>query len=358
MQHLHVCLLLNFLLFALSLPVPAYSQAINERSVARKFDEFALPFKDPYEADARLLRFAKQLKKEPSTKGYIIAYTPRILNFYGSSDWYIAENRCLTTKAHLDQFGGIGESRLICIDGGVREHATVEFWILPVQAKPPSPSPQFAAEQIVRCYPLRVSGEIYALSRKSPLKFSAEFTLNKPRASFEYFWSVKNGEIVDGQGTVSIIVQPGDGTDANVSARVELKGFSAECNETASYTTVVGVSPYRLSDFEENYSEALDINLDSLTEILQKHPRLHGYILVYGGRITERGEAERNSDRARRYLKEIRGLPESRFSIAEGGYREKPMFEIWVVEEGVKPKPSATVDPRYVRYIDRRNSQK
>ena len=358
MQHLQVCLLLNFLLFAFSLPVPAYSQAIPERSVVRKFDEFTLPFKDPYEEDARLLRFAKQLKKEPSTKGYIIAYTPRILDFYGSSHWYIAENRCLTIKAQMDQFGGIGESRLICIDGGVREHATVEFWILPVQAKPPSPSPVFGAEQIVRCYPLRVSGEIYALSRKSPLKFSAVFTLTRPRASFEYFWSVKNGEIVDGQGTDSIIVQPADGTEANVSARVELKGFSAECNETASYTTVVGVSPYRLSNFEENYSEALDINLDNLTGILQKHPHLHGYILVYGGRITGRGEADRKVDRARYYLKEIRGVPESRFSITKGGYREKPMFEIWVVEEGVKPKPSATVDPRYVRFTDRRTAHK
>ena len=354
MRHLPVCLWLNFLLFALSLPVPAYSQAILDKSVARKFDEYALPFKDPYEEDARLLRFAKQLKREPSTKGYIIAYTPRIHDAVGSSYWYIAENRCLTTKAQLDQFGGIKESRLICIDGGVREHATVEFWILPLQAKPPSPSPEFAAEQIVRCYPVRVSGEIYARSRKSPLKFSAAFTLHRPGSSFEYFWSVKNGEIVDGQGTDSIIVQPGEGTVTNVSATVELKGFSAECNETASHTTVVGVSPYRLSNFEENYSEAMQINLDRLTDILQKHPLLHGYIFVYGGRMTGRGEAERKSERVRHYLTEMRGVSENRFSIANGGYREKPMLEIWIVEEGVKPKPSATVDRRYVRFIGRR----
>ena len=354
MQHLQLCLLLSFLLCALSLPVPAYSQATLEMSVARKFDEFTLTFKDPYEQDARLLRFAKQLKKEPSTKGYIIAYTPRIHDYYGSSYWSIAENRCLTTKAQLKQFGGIGESRLICIDGGVREDATVEFWILPVKAKPPSPSPEFGAEQIVRCYPVRVSGEIYALSRKSPLKFSAAFTLHIPGSSFEYFWSVKNGEIVGGQGTDSIIVQPGEGTEANVVATVELKGFSPECNETASYTTVVGVSPYRMSNFEENYSEALDINLDYMREILKKHPHLHGYILVYGGRITRRGEAEMMSARAREYLRDIQGLPENRVSIAKGGYREKPMFEIWIVQEGVKPKPSATLDPRYVRFIGRR----
>jgi hypothetical protein len=351
MQYLQVFLLLNFLLCALSLPVPAYSQAT---LVARKFDEFTLTFKDPSEEQTRLVRFAKQLKKEPSAKGYLIAYTPRILDFDGSSHWDIAENRCGTTKAQLDQFGGLGEGRLICIDGGVREYATIELWILPVQAKPPSPSPQFTAEQIVVCQPVRVLGEIYALSRKSPLKFSTVLPLHRPGSSFEYFWSVKNGEIVEGQGTDSIIVQPGDGTEANVIARVELKGFSAECNETASYTTVAGVSPYRLSNFEENYSEALQANLDLLTDLLQKDPRLHGYILVYGGRITKRGEAERNGDRASDYLSNMRGVAENRFSIVTGGYREKPMFEIWVVQEGVKPKPSATVDPRYVRFIGRR----
>lgn len=354
MQHLQVCLLLNFLLCALSLPVPAYSQAALEQSVARKFDEFTLTFKNPSEEQARLRRFAKQLKMEPSTKGYIIAYTPRILDSNGSSYWYIAENRCLTTRAQLDQVGGVRDGRIICINGGVREYATVELWILPVQAKPPSPSPEFAPEQIVQCHPVRVLGEIYAASRKSPLKFSAVFTLHRPAFSFEYFWSVKNGEIVDGQGTDSIIVQPGDGPEANVNARVELKGFSAECNETASYTTVVSVSPYRLSNFEENYSEALQINLDRLTDILQKDSRPHGYILVYGGRITRRGETEGRGDRARHYLRDMRGVPENRFSIANGGYREKPMFEIWIVQEGVKPKPSAIIDPRYVRFIDRR----
>lgn len=340
-------LLLSFLLCALSLPLPAYSQAT---PVARKFDEFTTPFEDHSEEDARLVRFAKQLKREPSTKGYIIAYTPRILDSVGSSDWDIAENRCVTTKARMRQFGGVGEERLICVDGGVREYATLELWVLPVQAKPPRPSPEFSAEQIVKCYPVRVSGEIYSFSRKSPLKFSSEFNLDRPRSSFEYFWTVKNGEIVDGQGTDSITVQPGDG---NVSARVELKGLSAECNETASYTTVVGVSPYALSNFEENFSEALQINLDRLHDILQKEPSLHGYILVYGGRITSRGEAERNADRARGYLRDMRGVAENRFSIVNGGYRERPMFEIWIVEAGVRPKPSATVDPKYVRFINR-----
>jgi hypothetical protein len=344
-----VSLLLNLLLCALSLPLPAYPAYSQATPVARKFDEFTLPFEDHSEEEARLRRFAKQLKKEPSTKGYIIAYTPRILDAKGSSYWYIAENRCLTTRAQLDQFGGVGESRLICINGGVREYAMVELWILPVQAKPPRPSPEFAAEQIVQCHPVQVLGEIYAASRKTRLKFSVVFRLERPGSSFEYFWSVTNGEIVEGQGTDSIIVQPGDGTE--VSARIELKGFSAECNEIASYTTVVGVSPYRLSNFEENFSEALQINLDRLTDILQKDPRLHGHILVYGGRITRRGEAERNVDRARDYLRDMRGIAENQFSITKGGYREKPMFEIWLVQEGVRPEPRATVDPRYVRLI-------
>jgi hypothetical protein len=48
---------LVFLLCALILPVPAYSQAL-EKSVARKFDEFTSPFKDHYEEDTRQSRIA------------------------------------------------------------------------------------------------------------------------------------------------------------------------------------------------------------------------------------------------------------------------------------------------------------
>ena len=103
---------------------------------------------------------------------------------------------------------------------------------------------------------------------------------------------------------------------------------------------------FRLSEFEENYSEALQINLDSLTVILQKEPQLEGYIIVYGGRVGRRGNAQMRGERARYYLTDLRGGQSDRFTVVEGGYRERPMFEIWLVPRSdQKPIATPSVDP-------------
>src|SRR5205085_12158455 len=125
---------------------------------ARKFDELRITFGNRIDEWARLGRYAKQLKREPQTQGYIIAYSPRLRQVYGSDYWDIAENRLLTTKAQLVQHG-IKESRLIGVDGGIREDTTVELWILPHSATPPRPRPEFQSKDVVYCYPVSISNE-------------------------------------------------------------------------------------------------------------------------------------------------------------------------------------------------------
>lgn len=320
--------------------------------VALKFDEYRLDFRNQEDEEARLARFAKQLKREPYAQAYVIAYTPRTLDFYGSSYWDIAVNHCLTTKAELAHRYGVEERRLICIDGGVREKAAVELWILPRGASPPRPRPEFRPGDIVHCYPVRASGDGYILRRDAPLKFSVGFSLERPPTRVTYLWSVSSGKIINGQGQDTITVDVSEATEKEVTAEVEVKGLSPECSERASYTTIVGVAPYKLSEFEENYSEALQISLDNLAMILQKEPSLEGYIIVYGGRIGRRGYAKARSERARYYLTETRGVQADRFAIVEGGYREKPMFEIWLVpRNSQKPIATPSVDPHYVKFI-------
>lgn len=348
--------LLAFLVLSIShlgsLSLLRFAQGQESKPLALKFDEYTLNFSNPEDEGARLARFAKQLKREPSAQAYIIAYTPRILNFYGSSYWDIAANRCLTTKAELAHRYGVEERRLICTDGGVREKATVELWILPRGASPPSPRPEFQVADIVHCYPFRASGEIYVLKRDIPLKFSAGFSLGKPSTQVTYLWTVSSGKIIDGQGQDTITVDVSEATEKEVTAEVEVKGLSAECQERASYTTVVGVAPFKLSEFEENYSEALQINLDNLAVILQKEPRLEGYIIVYGGRVGRRGYPKMRGERAKYYLTEMRGLQSDRYTVVEGGYRERPMFEIWLIpRNSQRPIATPSIDPYYVQFV-------
>jgi hypothetical protein len=162
---------------------------------------------------------------------------------------------------------------------------------------------------------------------------------------------MSSGEIVTGQGQDSITVDVSAAKEQQVTAEVEVKGLPADCQTRASYTTVVGVAPYKLSEFEENHPEALEANLDNLTVILQREPSLEGYLIVYGGRSGKREHAAQRTARAKYYLTEMRGLAPDRFAIMEGGYRENPMFEVWLVlGKGARPSPTPSVDPRYVEF--------
>ncbi len=335
-----------------SLPLFHSPQGQVGKPVALKFDEYSLDFKNPADENARLSRYARQLKREKSVRAYVLAYTPRILNYYGSNYWDISANRCLTTQAELTHRYGIEEQRLTCADGGVREKATVELWILPRGASPPTPRPEFQESDIVHCYPFLASGEIYALKRGTPLKFTTGFTLGKPSTPVTYLWSVSSGKIIDGQGQDTITVDISEATGEEVKAEVEVKGLSTGCQNRSAYTTVVGVAPFKLSEFEENFPESLQINLDNLAAILQKEAQLEGHIIVYGGRVGRRGHAQSRIERAKSYLTGTRGLAPDRYTVIEGGYRERPMFEIWLtLRNGQRPLATPSVAPQYVKFV-------
>lgn len=347
-----ICLISCLTLFTGYSP-NCYAQGKEQR--ARKFDEYKLGVNILHDDSTRLARFAKQLNLEPLTKAYIIAYTPRRLNVYGSSYWDIAENRLLTAKAELAHHYDVKESRIITVDGGVREDTTVELWILPVGATPPQPHPEFQLSNVINCYPVRVDGDIYVLRRDEPLKFSAAFNLETP-TQVTFQWTISSGKIISGQGTETITVDVSANAEKRVTATVEVKGLSEECRNKASYTTVVGVTPYKLSEFEENYSEALQIRLDELAMILQKEPLLQGYIIVYGGRTGQRNYTMARAYRAKDYLVNARGMNPDRFSINIGGYRENPMFEIWLLSNGMSPPiATPTVDEKYVKFTSQTN---
>ncbi len=328
-----------------------YAQALADESAARKFDEFKVDVEKGIDVEARLVRYARQLKREPQTKAYIIAYSPRIRNREGSSYWSIAENQLLTTKAQISHAYGIKEGRIIGIDGGIREDATVELWILPVGAKPPAPRDEFQAADVIECCLIRVEGEIYVYKKETPLKFKAVPSLGSCPQITSYHWSVSSGKIIGGQGTDTILIDASGTADRNVTAIAAAEGLSSECINRDAYTTAISIAPYKLFEFEEKYSEDLKTRLDLLVDILQKEPFLKGYIIVYGARVGRSYDVRKRRDRTQDYLLNFRGLILERFSVVEGGYRENPMFEIWLIPRDA-PLPSATptVDRKYVRF--------
>ena len=101
--------------------------------MSRKFDEYGdISLKDE---QARLSQFAAELKNAPASQGYVMAYGGRRGRAGG------ARSRGARAKSYLVRRQGLDVSRIVVIDGGLREGPTVELFLTPVGAVPPSPSP-------------------------------------------------------------------------------------------------------------------------------------------------------------------------------------------------------------------------
>ena len=126
---------------------------------ASKFDEMGQLPCDA--AKARLDNFAIQLQIDPTATGYIIFYGGKTYHHFvynRKTKQYMGVEllpRRGEAKARIDQWieyltdsRGIDRRRLEVIDGGYREEPTIEFWLVPPGAKPPTPTPTLTEKEI------------------------------------------------------------------------------------------------------------------------------------------------------------------------------------------------------------------
>jgi hypothetical protein len=98
----------------------------------KRADEFGEIQRD--DAKARLDNFAISLQNEPGSQGYVITYAGR------RSRAGYAQRYNAFVRDYLVGTRGIDSSRIVTLDGGYRENVTVELWIVPPGATPPSVS--------------------------------------------------------------------------------------------------------------------------------------------------------------------------------------------------------------------------
>jgi hypothetical protein len=100
----------------------------------RKLDEYGnIRWSDER---ARLDNFVVELQNNPAARGYMICYGGRV----GRAGE--AERRCRRAMTYVvNRQRGIDAARIVTVDGGYREDLTVELWVLPSGATPPTASP-------------------------------------------------------------------------------------------------------------------------------------------------------------------------------------------------------------------------
>jgi len=345
---------------------------------ARKFDEFTVGIGSPeprwfksYEEQGkefklRIARYARQLRKERA-RPFIIAYSPRVVEWeiYNRS---VGDMRAGQAKSELSGHGFDYES-INAVDGGFREVAATELWIVPPGAQPPSPTPTIRPEGVAYCPYVGFRSLPYVPKPNSPLEFKAVVESNDKKIQPTFEWKVSQGRIVRGQGTDTIAVEVPDEASGDVIARVEIGGYSLECpvtSTTAISKTTFGVSHFEFDEYGDICSGDEKARLDNLAIELQNNPEFQLYVIFYGGRCysscgydyprhrprrPRKGEAEARAARIKPYLVNTRGLDPERIFTINGGHRESWTAELWIVPKGAKPPvPTPTVQPEDIEY--------
>lgn len=207
-------------------------------------------------------------------------------------------------------------------------------------------------------YPVNVSAPSI-VNEGDVITFSADVTYEGTSA-LNYTWTVSpaSAKILSGAGTPTITVDSTGLGKQRITAILIVDDGSGDptCRQTAQAATNV-LTPERPNlqsrEFDRFVSVSFDddkARLDNLAVELQNTPDTRGYIIVYGGRRSRAGQADRLGQRARDYLVNTRRLDPNRIVVINGGYRERDEFEVWIVPEGAQPpQPTPTVQPSELR---------
>lgn len=219
----------------------------------------------------------------------------------------------------------------------------------PPPTKPQPPTPQAPPAQPPQpinypCPQLNIQGPNRPMRDGDKIGFAANIGGGDPNIRPVFNWAISNGVLENGQGTRNIVVDStGAGNDRQLIADVTVLGYSYECNNRASVTVPVAAPAKKVDEFGDLPAKDEAGKLDSIVSYLSQAPdRI--YLIGYAGRTNVRGYTADVLRRMKTYLAKSPGIGE-RVAAIDGGFREQPSYEIWVVPIGAEgPRATPTVD--------------
>ena len=204
--------------------------------------------------------------------------------------------------------------------------------VVSVQAQPPGP--------------IRDGQRIY---------FSANIAGGDPRVVPNILWSTLGGSVMSGQNSRRIEVDStgaGSAPERDVRADLWVGGYAGNCVLQASASVKVIPPPVKFGEFGEVATETLTKNIKTLASFLSQSPD-SVYLIAYAGRSSERGFVANWVKRIRDGLIE-EGVSSRRIMVMDGGFREEPLFDFWIVPIGsIPPRPEPTVRRNEIVYPPR-----
>jgi hypothetical protein len=220
----------------------------------------------------------------------------------------------------------------------------VEFWIGSKDSEPPVLSPKYQPTEGFDCpnIELNVSRELGSVT--IPVRFDVRVDPEATKATTSR-WTLSSGEIIDGQGTSSINVDPKGRRRLTVLA--ELGGLPLPCKNVAYKTVDLDEPAPTRQRISACRSFDLNMAIDNFMISLDNHPDALGYVIVYESRnsVTKNeaiAKVKRFFVRRHYFEKRVRLLP--------GGFREDETVDLWMLPRNAETPPfSPTVDPSFIR---------
>jgi len=218
----------------------------------------------------------------------------------------------------------------------------------PQPSRSPTPEPR-----AVPCPRVTVQAQAAKVVRDGqPVTFVANIAGGDPKVVPMLLWNTNAGYIKDGQGTRKIEVDSagaGSLPERALTAQVWVGGYAPECVIQESGSVKIIAPAVKFGEFGELPQKAVTENLGVLAQFLSQSTD-NLYLFAYAGRKSERGFTPKNISRMKEDLV-IAGLSPRRIIAMDGGFREEPAFEFWIVPIGAEPpRPSPTVRRDEIQY--------
>jgi hypothetical protein len=162
--------------------------------------------------------------------------------------------------------------------------------------------------------------------------------LYKGEKELEYFWTVENGRIISGQGTVSINVQ--FNSEPSITATVEVKGLPENCPDTASAKGIYDPAPKAkvIAKFPTSAPQLDKSKLDNLIASLKGDLTTFAYVIISADENISRKKLKQKESEIRKYLSDKKA-PIERIVVVKGGER-KDLIRLFIVPQGASPPVS------------------
>ena len=189
-----------------------------------------------------------------------------------------------------------------------------------------------------QCPKIEISGN-YSIMDGDVTSFSVSIDGGDVRFTPKFDWVVSAGKLKSGQGTSVIKIETTGTGGQTITATVEVGGLPEPCPKTSSISADVDKKPEatKVDEFESVNEEEEMARLDNFALRLMNSPIDQGFVVVYSSKSGKQSESKAVIERFRTYLVKTRGVDSSRVTTLDGGKKEKPGRELWLVPPGATP---------------------